>query len=450
MSINKDVNNNLSNASTILYSLQHLIFMVANSAVVPVVVGISLGLTTQEIATFTQRTFIFVGLASVLQAVWGHRYPIVEGPAGIWYSTFIVLAGMAVQAGKPLSQLRTDLEMGLIISGIILVLLGVFKLMPYIRKLFNPVVNGVFLIIMSLQFSTTIVKGMLIQAGTPNSAIEVDKLVVFIVSYGVTMVLSLKMKGFIKSVAILCGTALGWLFALIYGIAPNINGATMASGSLIKLPQVFAWGTPTFDFGVTLTCVITGIMVLSNLVASVVGMDELNKQEPSPKRYNRTVIVTGFGDIFAAFASAIGSVPYASSIGFAAITGVLSVKPFVIGSALLIILGFIPAVGSFFASMPIMVGYSVLFSVFAVILGVGIKECFRDGLDTRQMLIIGVSIMCGNAVIYLPPHVFTKISPSSAYLFGNGMIVAVGLAILFEHVLFRAPKKAAVTANVKQ
>lgn len=68
----------------LVYGLQHLFFCLANAAVVPVVVGICLGLDSQGTASLVQRTFFFCGLASILQATWGHKYPIFEGPAGMW------------------------------------------------------------------------------------------------------------------------------------------------------------------------------------------------------------------------------------------------------------------------------------------------------------------------------------------------------------------------------
>jgi xanthine/uracil permease len=66
-----------------LYTLQFLAFSVANSAVVPVVVGTALGLDAAGIASLVQRTFFFCALGSLLQVWLGHGYPIFEGPAGV-------------------------------------------------------------------------------------------------------------------------------------------------------------------------------------------------------------------------------------------------------------------------------------------------------------------------------------------------------------------------------
>lgn len=425
---------------TMIYGLQHLIFGVANAAAVPIVVGTALGLNSREIGELAQRTFFLSGIACLLQAFFGHKYPIFEGPAGVWYSTFVVLGGMAVLNGKPLSLLRTNLMTGLIAAGVMTMLLGIFGLMPYVRKLFTSVVNSTFLMVMSLQFTSTIAKGLLTTVGG-SLVLAPNKLVVFFITVGTTLFLSIKAKGFSQSIAVLIGTSVGWVAAYITGLAPTFVTVATQHVPIIALPKFLVWGTLTFDFGVTLTAMTAGLVVLSNVVASVAGMDNLHKREETRTAYNKTVICTGFADILAGVGSVVGFVPYASSIGFAALTGVLDLFPFILGSTLMIILGIIPGVGSFFATMPITVGYAVMFSVFVVIMGMGIKEASKEGMDTRKMVILGFSILIGNSITLLPIQAFSMLPASMTYLVANGLIVGVLVSLVLEHVILRAEVK---------
>lgn len=418
-----------------LYGLQHLIFGVANAAAVPIVVGTALGLDVVEIGQLAQRTFFLAGIACLLQAFFGHKYPIFEGPAGVWYTTFVVLGGMAVQNGKPLSVLRTDLMTGLIAAGVLTLLLGIFGLMPYVRKLFTPVVNSTFLIVMSLQFTTTITKG-LVTTVAGSSVLSTNKLIVFFITVGVTLFLSIKAKGFSRSIAVLIGTLVGWVVAYATGLASSLVTVASQHTPLIAFPKFLAWGTPTFDLGVTITAMTAGIVVLSNIVASVSGMDELYKRDETGAVYNKTVICTGFADIIGGVGSVVGFVPYASSVGFTALTGVLERFPFILGSTFMIILGIIPGVGSFFAMMPITVGYAVMFSVFVMLMGMGIKEASKGGMDTRKMVILGFSILIGNGITTLPVGAFSVLPASMTYLVANGLIVGVLVSLVLEHVFF--------------
>ena len=77
----------------IVLALQHVIFFVASAVVMPVVVGYALGLSQIEVADTLQRTFFLCGVVSILQAALGHRYPIIDGPAGLWSGLLILMAG---------------------------------------------------------------------------------------------------------------------------------------------------------------------------------------------------------------------------------------------------------------------------------------------------------------------------------------------------------------------
>ena len=75
-----------------VYTLQHIVYFAAGTIVLPIAVGLYLGLDQQQIADFLQRTFFLSGAVTLLQLSFGHRYPIIDGPAGLWASLLIVMA----------------------------------------------------------------------------------------------------------------------------------------------------------------------------------------------------------------------------------------------------------------------------------------------------------------------------------------------------------------------
>ena len=89
-----------------IYGIQYLVYFLAGSAIMPVIIGAYLGLEQAEIAQMLQRTFLLSGGISILQAVLGHRFPIIDGPAGLWMGLLIILAGSATAFGKDLAVLR--------------------------------------------------------------------------------------------------------------------------------------------------------------------------------------------------------------------------------------------------------------------------------------------------------------------------------------------------------
>lgn len=426
-----NLNDQPATSELISYSLQHLTFFLANAAILPVIVGSYLGLDQSAIAGLVQRTFILCGIASFLQCKWGHGFPIFEGPAGMWYGIFITLATTAPALGKPLSVLRTDIELGLIIAGLCCIVLGLTGLVGKTIRLFSPLVNGIFLCLMSLQLSPTMIKGFL-GITAVNQLLDGKCLLASFITTTLIIWISLTKKGFWQSIAILLGAGVGWLVATLLGLSPSIHQDTA-----LLLPEIFPWGIPTFDAGVVLTCVLAAIIVFSNLVASILGLCNLTGEPPKAKLFNRGAACTGIADVLAGICSIIGFIPYASAVGYTAMTGVAARKPFYLGAALLTLLGVFPPVSAFFAALPPTVGYSVMFVVYTMILGLGIKEFAKTPLTNRELFIIGISLLIGIGVMFLPQQVFNDVPTAFRYLLLNGLVDGVIICILLEQVLLR-------------
>jgi len=417
---------------TVAYSLQWLAFCLANSAVVPIVVGNALGLDQPGIAALAQRTFFFQALASLLQVLLGHRLPIIEGSSGMWWGIFITLAALAPGLGKPLAVLRTDLEMGVMVAGAILVVVGMTGLVGRALKLFTPAVTGSVLVLLGLQLSGTFVRGMLGIGHDGTVDVKAAAVSVFVVA--LVIVISLKGRGFVRSIAVLIGAGLGWIVAALAGLTGGVGWTHTAT---VALPELFAWGPPTFDAGIILTSVLTGLLVLSNLVASILAMERVLGNNCSPQRrtYDRGVTFTGISDLLAGLGATVGFVPYSAGAGLVSLTRVASRLPFILFAVVLLLLGLLPPVGAFLASIPEPVGYSVLLASFCQMLGIGFKDYAHLKFEGRDYFVVGLPILVGSGLMSLPPGVFAGIPAMARYVLGNGFIAGMLLCLLLEHVL---------------
>ncbi|HOV79683.1 MAG TPA: purine/pyrimidine permease [Bacillota bacterium] len=415
---------------TLFYSVQWLAFTLANSAVVPVVVGNALGLDQAGIAELAQRTFFFQALASLLQVTFGHRLPIIEGPSGMWWGIFITLAAMSPGLGKPLGVLRTDLELGVLAAGIVLAATGSAGLVGRALKLFTPAVTGSVLLLLGIQLSGTFVKGML-GIGS-HGTVDLKSSLVSLFVVAVVVLISLKAKGFLKSVAILIGTGAGWIAAYAAGIASGVNWTHQAAAAL---PRLFAWGPPTFDPGILLTSVLTGLLVLSNLVASILAMERVLETELPKKTYDRGVALTGLSDVLAGLGATVGFVPYSAGAGMVSLTRVAARLPFVLFALALMILGLLPPVGAFMASIPEPVGYSVLLASFCQMVGFGLKDYARLKFEGRDYFVVGFPVLFGTGVMFLPPGAFEGVPALGRYVLGNGFICGMLLCMVLDHVI---------------
>jgi len=78
----------------ILSGLQWMIFMLAGAIAAPIAIADLYNLTPIETSGLIQSTIITLGIAGFLQGLIGHKLPIHEGPAGLWWSIFTIYASL--------------------------------------------------------------------------------------------------------------------------------------------------------------------------------------------------------------------------------------------------------------------------------------------------------------------------------------------------------------------
>lgn len=419
-----------------IYGIQYLVYFLAGSAIMPVIIGAYLGLEQAEIAQMLQRTFLLSGGISILQAVLGHRFPIIDGPAGLWMGLLIILAGSATAFGKDLAVLRTDLELGMICAGIMVILVGLSGLMGKILKIFNPIVNGTFLILMVLQMSATVIKGATgISSG--YETIQPKFLLVFVITTVIIVLINLKAKGFIQSIATLIGVVCGWVLAYALGISPEF----ISSGKgFLAVPEPFAWGTPTVDPSVIITCLIGEFVLFSNFATSINGMSDLLKRPNTPKIVKRSTVLFGATAALCGIFPVTGFVPFASAPSTTKLTRVAARGPFILGGVFMMILGIIAPVCTFFAAIPPAVGYSAMMIVFALMLEQGVREYKKVQFTNREGFIIGISFMIGAGIMFLDSSAFMNLPQMLRYIVSNGLIMGLIVAIVLEHIILRKRK----------
>jgi len=427
------LNANMENGKVFAYGFQHMILLIANAAVMPLIIARGLGLDSEDISAMLLRTFFICGILSILQTRFGHRYPIIDGPSGLWLTVWISLVSVTSALGGDLSALRMHLVFGMLISGAFVIVLGFSGLMKHVAKLFTPLVNGVFLILMPIQLSKSFVGGML---GTVYSGTEIDprSFTAFWVTVAAMILIYIFATPFIKSIAILIGIAAGWVFAVIIGIGTE-HFTDVGATSFIVLPELFAWGTPTFDPGILLTCMIGSFLLFANLFASTIGMADLLGEKLTVKQIDRSTIFFGVSTIVTGAFSTIGFVPFATSIGIVRMTSVAARKPFYIGSAAMVVLGIIGPVGLFFAAIPPAVGYGALSVLFAIIVKQGTDIVKKAGLTERSGLAFGIAMLTGTGIMMQPFALFTTLPTMLQPFVSNGLLIGIVISIILEQVL---------------
>src|SRR5690625_4125808 len=85
-----------------------------------------------------QLSFAITGVACITQAFLGHKRAIIEGQSGLWWGIILTLVVTTSAQDMPLEVLGGSLAIGIFISAVLTVIIGLTGMGPYLAKLFNP------------------------------------------------------------------------------------------------------------------------------------------------------------------------------------------------------------------------------------------------------------------------------------------------------------------------
>lgn len=417
-------------------ALQWMIFMIAAAIVAPIAIADLYQLSAVETAGFMQRTIFVLGVAGLLQGLLGHRLPIHEGPAGLWWSVFTIYAGFIGVLYTSNIEALQALSGGLLVSGVFFIILAASGFIGVLAKLFTPTVTFVYLMLLVLQLSGSFIKGMFgISADHPimDPWMALLSLIVVIAAFafGRSKVM------WIRQYSVIFSLVLGWGLFLIAGKAPSVGEAH----SWFDLPKLFAFGMPAFDSGVITTAIFITLLLITNLVASVRLMEGIvaGDKPSDPKRYKRGGLISGVNQLLGGGFSAIGSVPISGAAGFVTQTGQKSIKPFLIGCLLVIGITLFPPIMNIMSALPAPVGYAVTFVIFSNMVVMALKELKKITVgEENAYLVIGISMMIGVGVMFLSPSATKGLPAAVIAVLNNGLIVGSVFAMLLEQFfLFR-------------
>jgi xanthine/uracil permease len=419
---------------TFLSSLQWLIVTLSTTVAIPIVVGNVFGLHPEEIGRFMQQTIFFVGLASLLQAVIGHGYPMIEGPAGMWWSIFLILAQIGTGMGLSPGHIGQSIELGLMVAGVLFIILGALRWIGKIQQWFTPTITGTYMILLAVSLCTTFVKGML-GIDFQQSQVVQPKIAVASIVIMALVVLFMRIPK-VTSYAVLLGMVMGWIGYALLGWAEPVR----PTSELVVWPKLFFWGPPQWDAGILLTSVLTGFVLLTNLITSVVVLGRVTGKEAGSKEFNRGGVFTGVSHLLSGLSGVVGMIPLSLSAAVIETTKMAARLPFIAAMIAMMAIGILPGVSHFLASIPTPVAYAAMFVTYTQLLGFGLKDFTRVQMNERSIIVIGSSLLIGIGVMFVPTEAWKTIHPLLSFLLGNGLLLGVLIALLLEHVVFREPK----------
>ena len=144
MKLQYKIDDKLPLSQMFIYAMQWFVLAVA---VVSTSVFVAQGSPAERLF-FAQKLFAVIGITGVIQVLWGHRMPIIVGPASV------LLVGVISSLGAGAST--TGIYSSIAIGGVLVSLLTYGGMLRRIQRLFTPRIVVVILMLIALTLSPVI------------------------------------------------------------------------------------------------------------------------------------------------------------------------------------------------------------------------------------------------------------------------------------------------------
>lgn len=438
----------------ILLGMQHVLAMFVGNLTPILVIGgaCSLG-DAGLLVSVIQNAMLVAGLVSLVQ-FWtigpiGAHLPCVMGTS----SGFIgVCSGVAASMGGGVVAYGAILGASFL-GGLFEMVLG-FLLKP-LRRFFPSVVTGTVVTAIGLSLISVGINsfgggGNNMDFGDPvNLLIGLTVLVAIILLKHFT-------KGILSSASILFGIIIGYILcsvlALLIPTTFVVEGKTFVHSWVLQWEKVSAaawFSIPRimpvkllFDVRAIIPIMIMFIVTAVETVGDLSGITEGGLgREATDRELSGGVACDGIGSSFAALFGVLPNTSFSQNVGLVGMTRIVNLYAITTGAIFLVLCGFCPKLAAIIQLMPQSVLGGAAVMMFASIVVSGIQLITKEGVSSREVTIVAVSLGLGYG-LGSTANVLSRLPAWFGYIFGgSGIVPAAICAIILNIVLKKDPKE---------
>lgn len=403
----------------LLYGLQWFVLAIA---VVVTSLFIAVGSPAERVL-YAQKVFALMGAATIIQALWGHRMPIVVGPAAV------LLVGIITALASQGEAVNTNkIYTAVMVGGVAVTVLAAARVLSHLQRIFTPRIVIVILMLIAITLGPTI-KNLIF----PAAEAERHTFALWLTIAGVpAMALaSHRLRGVLKSIIIPISLLVGCViyYAIYGGFGEVFARYTESEGSLL-IPQL------EFDGGMIVAFLLCYVALLINDVGSIQALGGMLSTPDTDKRCGRGVAITGIMNVVAGGLGIIGPVNYSMSPGVIASSSCASRYALIPTGAALIICAFVPSLIAVMSAIP----NTVIGVILLYLMGTQLAAAFNMLITSKSVLsfddalIIGLPVMVAMLFGAVPMDVVPAVVRP---ILGNGFVMGVITVMLLEHILLK-------------
>lgn len=362
------------------FGLQHILAMFVANLTPITIIAAAAELSQGEIAVLLQNAMLVAGIATLIQLfpLWrvGSRLPIVMG---VSFTFVTVLSTVAVNYGYP------TVIGAVICGGIFEGVIGLFA--KYWRKIISPVVAAS--VVISIGYSLFPVGARSFGGGYTEDFGSASNLLLGALTLVVCLAWNSLAKGYLKQLSVLAGLVVGYIVAACMG---KVDFSVILSDGVLSLPSLLPYA-PEFHLGaicsVAIIFMVSAAETIGDTTAVVAG--GLHR-DITVKEISGSLACDGFASSISALFGCPPVTSFSQNVGLVNMTRVVNRFTIATGAGFMILAGFLPPVGNFFASLPESVLGGCTIMMFGTILVSGIEMLAKAGFTQRNVTIAALSL----------------------------------------------------------
>lgn len=373
---------------------------------------------------YMQKLFIIIGTGMGLQVMFGHRLPVVIGPASV------LLIGILATISSGIPAIYTSVA----ICGMLVAILSFSGMLSRLQKLFTPRIIIVILCLIAFTLSPVIIK-----LAFGNGGNQIYNLV-FVTAASFLLILTNKiLRGIWKSMTILIGIIAGSaIYSLLIQSEPEtaaILAETTTSDSMagILIPSL------KIEIPTLISFFFCFIALMVNEIGSIQAVAGILRANDAEKRTKAGMGITGIMNMVSGIFGVAGPVDYSMSPGVIFATGCASRYTLLPAAAALIICGLISPLINLLNAIPEPVMAAMLLYLMGSQLAAGLQMTIKEKAVSsfEEGIIIGFPLMIALMLSFAPADALNSIPATIRPIAGNGFVMGVISVILLEHLVFR-------------
>lgn len=365
------------------FGLQHILAMFVSNLTPITIIAAAGGLFQAEVAVLLQNAMLVAGIATLIQLfpVWriGSRLPIVMG---VSFTFVTVLSTVAASYGYP------AVIGAVICGGVFEGVIGLFA--RYWRKIIAPVVASS--VVIAIGYSLFTVGARSFGGGYAEDFGSASNLLLGAVTLTVCLGWNILARGYLKQLSVLAGLVVGYILAVFMG---KVDLSVIFSEGIVSLPALLPF-VPEFHMGAIFSVAIIFMVSAAETIGDTTAMVSGGLgREITSKEISGSLACDGFASVVSALFGCPPVTSFSQNVGLVNMTKVVNRFTIATGAGCMLLAGFLPPVGNFFASLPESVLGGCTIMMFGTIMVSGIQMLSRAGFTQRNMTIAALSLSVG-------------------------------------------------------